>query len=99
MDACRGGARGFNACSHVRVPMTIQNPAFPLSTASTEPLVQPGTYARKAAFVTLALTVAAVQFSIAVAQIFLTMALIAWATTLVVEHRRPSAPSWMLPLL
>jgi O-antigen ligase len=53
---------------------------------------------RQIALVSLALTVSAVQFSIAIADIFLTLALMAWAVTLVVEHRRPSAPAWALPL-
>jgi O-antigen ligase len=43
--------------------------------------------------------VTAVEFSIAVSQIFLTVALIAWATTLVIEGRRPSAPRWAIPLV
>ena len=54
---------------------------------------------RRVALVGLALTVAAVQFSIAISELFLAVALAAWAVTLVVEHRRPSAPPWMLPLM
>ena len=54
---------------------------------------------RRVALVGLALTVAAVQFSIAIGELFLAVALAAWAVTLVVEHRRPSAPPWMLPLM
>jgi putative inorganic carbon (hco3(-)) transporter len=54
---------------------------------------------RRIALVALALTVAAVQFSIAISEIFLTVALAAWIATLVFEGRRPSAPSWMLPLI
>ena len=42
--------------------------------------------------------VAAVEFSIAIAQIFLALALVSWAATLVAERRRPSAPAWALPL-
>ena len=42
--------------------------------------------------------VASVQFSIAISQIFLTVAVLAWATTLIAERRRPSAPAWALPL-
>lgn len=41
---------------------------------------------------------AAVEFSIAIAQIFFAVALAAWAATLVVERRRPAAPAWALPL-
>ncbi|HLB44876.1 MAG TPA: hypothetical protein VJK49_05770, partial [Candidatus Limnocylindrales bacterium] len=54
---------------------------------------------RQAAFATLALTLAAVQFSVAIAQIFLTVALLSWAALLAIERRRPSAPAWALPLL
>src|SRR5205814_1989293 len=46
-----------------------------------------------------AMTVAAVQFSIAVGEILLALSLAVWVVMLVVEHRRPSAPPWMLPLL
>jgi O-antigen ligase len=55
--------------------------------------------ARRAAFALLTLTVAAVQFSIAAGQILFGLALIAWAATLAVERRAPSAPRWVLPLL
>src|SRR5258706_13025436 len=55
--------------------------------------------ARQAALVGLLLMVAAVEFSIAVAQIFLALTLVAWATALVIERRRPGAPAWALPLL
>jgi putative inorganic carbon (HCO3(-)) transporter len=54
---------------------------------------------RRIALVGLALTVTAIQFSIAIGEIFLAVALLAWAATLVAERRRPSAPPWMLPLL
>jgi hypothetical protein len=54
---------------------------------------------RQTALVGLGLTVATVQFSIAVSQIFLAVALAAWALTLVTERRRPRAPAWMLPLM
>lgn len=54
---------------------------------------------RRVALIGLALTVAAVQFSIAIGEIFLAVALAAWVVTLVVERRRPSAPPWMLPLM
>jgi hypothetical protein len=53
---------------------------------------------RQAALVGLMLMIAAVQFSIAVAQIFLAMTLIAWAAALAIEGRRPSAPRWAIPL-
>jgi putative inorganic carbon (hco3(-)) transporter len=74
---------------------TFFNPM--LSEADASP--HAGGLPRRAAFVGLALTVVAVQFSIAVGEILLAFALIAWAAMLVVERRRPSAPSWMLPLL
>lgn len=54
---------------------------------------------RQAALVGLLLMVAAVEFSIAVAQIFFAVTLVAWATALVIERRRPGAPAWALPLL
>ena len=53
---------------------------------------------RRAALACLGLTLAAIQFSIAIGQIFLALALVAWAVTLVMERRRPAAPAWMLPL-
>ena len=54
---------------------------------------------RRVALISLALTVTAVQFSIAIGEIFLAVALVAWVVTLVFERRRPSAPPWMLPLM
>ena len=54
---------------------------------------------RRIALISLALTVTAVQFSIAIGEIFLAVALAAWLATLIVEHRLPSAPPWMLPLM
>ena len=54
---------------------------------------------RRIALISLALTVTAVQFSIAIGEIFLAVALAAWVVTLIVERRQPSAPSWMLPLM
>ena len=54
---------------------------------------------RRIAFVGLALTVGAVQFSIAVAEIMAGFTLAAWIAMLAIEHRRPAAPAWMTPLL
>jgi putative inorganic carbon (HCO3(-)) transporter len=54
---------------------------------------------RRIALISLALTVTAVQFSIAIGEIFLAVALAAWLATLIVERRQPSAPPWMLPLM
>ena len=54
---------------------------------------------RRVALIGLALTVTAVQFSIAIGEIFLAVALAAWAVALVFERRQPSAPPWMLPLM
>ena len=51
---------------------------------------------RQVALVGLTLTVAAVEFSIAISEIFLGLALAGWVVTLIVERRRPSAPSWLL---
>jgi O-antigen ligase len=53
---------------------------------------------RRIALVGLAMTVGAVQFSIAVAEIMFAFTVTAWVLTLIVEHRRPIAPPWMLPL-
>ena len=47
---------------------------------------------RQTALVCLTLTLAAVQFSIAISQIFLTLALLAWGATLVAEHRLSHKP-------
>ncbi len=54
---------------------------------------------RQAGLVLLALTVASVSFSIAIAEIFLALSAVAWTGTLAIEKRRPRAPAWMLPLL
>ncbi len=53
---------------------------------------------RRIAFVGLALTVGAVHFSIAVAEIMFGFTVAAWLVTLAIEHRRPAAPAWMMPL-
>jgi O-antigen ligase len=54
---------------------------------------------RQVALVGLTLTVAAVEFSIAISEMFLGLALVGWVVTLIIERRRPNAPSWMLPLV
>jgi putative inorganic carbon (HCO3(-)) transporter len=54
---------------------------------------------RRIALIGLALTVTAVQFSIAIGEIFLAVALAGWVATLIFERRWPSAPPWMLPLM
>jgi O-antigen ligase len=54
---------------------------------------------RQAALACLGLTVTAIQFSIAIGQIFLALALVAWAAVLAEERRRPAAPAWMVPLV
>jgi hypothetical protein len=54
---------------------------------------------RQIALVGLALTVAAVQYSIAFSEVFFALSLLAWAVTLVTERRRPSAPPWIVPLM
>ena len=79
--------------------MTTQSSTFPLSPVTAEPVANPGTLPRRATLISLGLTVTAVQFSIAIAQIFLTVTVLAWLITLSVERRRPAAPSWMVPLL
>jgi O-antigen ligase len=60
---------------------------------------RPQSRPRQAALVLLALTVAATEFSIAIGQTFLALALVAWAVVLVTERRRPTAPSWTIPLI
>jgi O-antigen ligase len=55
--------------------------------------------ARQVARVAALVLVAAVQFSIAVAQIALTVALAAYLFILVVERRAPALPKWTSPLL
>jgi putative inorganic carbon (hco3(-)) transporter len=62
-------------------------------------LPQSAALPRRVALAGLALTTASVQFSIALAEIFLAFALAGWAVTLVIERRAPSAPPWMLPLM
>ena len=54
---------------------------------------------RQAAFIGLVLMVSAVQFSIAVSQIFLAATFLLWVATLVSEKRRPAAPAWAAALL
>ena len=54
---------------------------------------------RRIGFMGLALTVATIQFSIAIGEIMFALTVAAWAVTLVIERRRPIAPPWMLPLL
>ena len=62
-------------------------------------LSKPALVPRRVALLALALSVAAVQFSIAIGQIFFGISVIAWIVTLGQERRRPTAPSWMVPLL
>src|SRR5688572_23525626 len=62
-------------------------------------LSKPTLMPRRVAFIALVLSLVAVQFSIAVGEIFLGISAAAWVVTLVFERRRPSAPPWMLPLL
>src|SRR5262245_16209746 len=57
-----------------------------------------GSVPRQIAVVGVMLMAASVQFSIAIAQIFMTLGLIGWVVLLAVERRHPRAPSWMLPL-
>jgi O-antigen ligase len=54
--------------------------------------------ARQAALIGFFLMTAAVEFSIAAAQILLALTVVAWVYALVVERRVPGAPRWMLPL-
>jgi len=54
---------------------------------------------RQFALAALVLTISAVQFSIAAAQIFFGIAAAGWVAVLAAEKRLPRAPRWMLPLL
>jgi O-antigen ligase len=67
--------------------------------ADTADGTQTAVLPRQVARVGLVLTVAAVEFSIAISEIFFALALAGWVVTLVFERRRPAAPPWMLPLL
>src|ERR1700752_2892872 len=62
-------------------------------------LPQVGLVPPRVALIALALTVTAIQFSIAVGEIFFGVALAGWLIPLIVEHRRPDAPPWMVPLI
>jgi len=52
-----------------------------------------------AGFVTLVIIAAALQFSIAIAQIFLTLAIALWLTLVFVRHERIEAPKFFWPLV
>src|SRR5262245_48949520 len=54
---------------------------------------------RQMTFVGLVLTAAAVNFSIAIAQIWLALTAVTWAAMLVTERRLPAAPPWAAALL
>src|SRR5262245_53619183 len=73
---------------------TYLNPAA----SNAGPAPQVAVRARQTALAGLFLLVAAVEFSIAAAQILLALTLVAWATALVLERRWPGAPAWGLPL-
>jgi O-antigen ligase len=77
-----------------------------MTTTSLKPMIadagalsKPALAPRRVALVALALSLAAVQFSIAIGEIFFGVAVAAWVVTLAAERRRPTAPPWMLPLL
>src|SRR5688572_8099634 len=74
---------------------TSLNPVIADAGTLSKPTLVP----RRVALVSLVLSLASVQFSIAIGQIFLGVAAAAWIVTLAFERRRPSAPAWMLPLL
>jgi putative inorganic carbon (HCO3(-)) transporter len=58
----------------------------------------PAHSARQFTLVALVLTVAAVQFSIAIAESLLALTIAGWVAVLAAERRLPRAPSWALPL-
>ncbi len=74
---------------------TSLNPTIADAGTLSKPALGP----RRVALIALALSLAAVQFSIAIGQIFFGISLVAWIVTLGQERRRPTAPPWMLPLL
>jgi putative inorganic carbon (HCO3(-)) transporter len=67
--------------------------------ADSRTIAPPRLMPRRVALAGLAMSLAAVQFSIAIGEIFFALSLAAWVVTLAFEHRRPSAPPWMVPLL
>ena len=74
---------------------TSLNPTIADAGTLSKPALGP----RRVALIALALSLAAVQFSIAIGQIFFGISLVAWVVTLGFERRRPTAPPWMVPLL
>jgi putative inorganic carbon (HCO3(-)) transporter len=72
--------------------MTITSPN-PISARA------PARAARQFTLVALILTIAAVQFSIAIAESLFGLAIVGWIVVLAAERRWPKAPPWMLPLL
>src|SRR5437762_3046208 len=96
MAACPGGSHGSGGSYQHLKPMTTTSFSHAMPEAGFTPAA--AARARQAALVGLLLMVAAVEFSIAVAQIFLALTLVAWTSALVIERRRPSVPSWALPL-
>ena len=76
------------------ITTTSLNPMESEAESPSRPAIGP----RQVALVGLVLMVAAVEFSIAIAQIFFALTLIAWVAMLVVERRLPKTPAWALPL-
>jgi putative inorganic carbon (hco3(-)) transporter len=74
---------------------TSLNPMIAEAGTLSKPTLMP----RRVSLIALVLSLVAVQFSIAVGEIFLGVSAAAWVVTLIFERRRPSAPPWMLPLL
>ena len=95
-----GGWRGYAGSFHRPYLMTTTSlNSLNRVAADAEMPSQAALIVRRTAFVGLALTVGAVQFSIAVAEIMAGFTLAAWIVMLAIEHRRPAAPAWMTPLL
>lgn len=69
------------------------------ATMTTHPYAAPEHWLDRATLLGLLAFVAALQFSIAAAQVLLTLTLVAWVGSLVVHRERPQAPPWFLPLL
>lgn len=76
----------------------ITTTSFNSMVSDAESPTRPAIGPRQIALAGLVLMVAAIEFSIAIAQIFFALTFIAWAAVLVVERRPPKAPAWALSL-
>src|SRR5262245_18364357 len=79
--------------------MTTSTDSMNVMAAGAGAVPQPAVALRRFTRIALALTVASVQFSIAIGEIFLAVTVLSWCILLVVERRLPAAPPWIVPLL